>query len=98
MNKTGGPSGGRKEIMLIGYDGGSKKFVATIYTNDGAIIGYVGELKDKQLIFSLPPSQSGIISRRTYSLASDGGLVLVIEGATAGKEVTKQVEIKFKKK
>jgi hypothetical protein len=98
MNKTGGVGGGRKELMIIGYDGASKKFVATIYTNDGAIIGYVGELKEKQLIFSLPSTQSGIVSRRTYSLATDGGLSLIIEGAAAGKEVTKQVEIKFKKK
>ena len=98
MNKTGGASGGRKEIMLIGYDGTFKKFIATIYTNDGAIVGYVGELKDKELIFSLPPTQTGVVSRRSYTLSADGGLSLVIEGAAAGKEVTKQVEIRFKKK
>ena len=98
MNKAGGPSGGLQELLLIGYDGSTKKIIGTLYDNKNSILLYVGEAKDKEIVFSLATSTPGYVSRRIFRLNPDGTLVFQVEGATPGKEVSKMVEINFKKK
>jgi hypothetical protein len=93
-----GLTGGLKELMIIGYDGTTKKIVATVYDNKNTIALYVGELKSpNELAFNSATAQQGYVSRRTFKTMPDG-LSFVIEGASPGKEVSKVVEINFKKK
>ncbi len=91
-------SGGLKELIIVGFDGTTKKIVATVYDNKNSIGLYVGELKTNEVVFSAATAQQGYVSRRIYKLMPDGGLSFIIEGATPGKEVSKVVEINFKKK
>ena len=98
MNKAGGPSGGLQEMMIIGYDGTTKKIIATVYDNKNNIALYVGESKEGEVDFSLATAPQGYVSRRIFKLLPDGGLSCVMEGASPGKEVSKMVEINFKKK
>jgi hypothetical protein len=98
MNKEGGPTGGLQEMMIIGFDGTTRKIVGTLYDNKNAIALYVGETKDNEIDFSLATATPGYISRRIFKLLPDGTLSFVVEGATPGKEVSKLVEISFKKK
>jgi hypothetical protein len=93
-----GLSGGLKELMIVGFDGTTKKIVATVYDNKNSIALYVGELKTNEVVFSAATAQQGYVSRRIFKVMPDGGLSFVIEGATPGKEVSKLVEINFKKK
>ncbi|HSE41324.1 MAG TPA: hypothetical protein VLH08_11225, partial [Acidobacteriota bacterium] len=93
-----GISGGMKELMIVGFDGTTKKIVATVYDNKNSIGLYVGELKTNEIVFNAATAQQGYISRRIFKLMPDGGLSFVSEGATPGKEVSKLVEINFKKK
>jgi hypothetical protein len=94
-----GLTGGLKELMLVGYDGTTKKIVGTVYDNKNTIALYVGELKSgNELVFNSATAQQGYISRRTFKTMPDGALSFVIEGAAPGKEVSKAVEINFKKK
>ena len=83
---------------LIGLDGTTKKVVATLYDNKNRIALYVGELKQNEIDFSLATAPQGYVDRRIFRQLPDGGLNFVIEGATPGKEVSKGVEINFKKK
>jgi hypothetical protein len=93
-----GLTGGLKELMIIGYDGTTKKIIGTVYDNKNTIALYVGELKtENELVFNSATAQQGYVSRRTFKIMPDG-LSFVIEGATPGKEVSKVVEINFKKK
>ena len=91
-------AGGLKELIIVGFDGTTKKIVATVYDNKNTIALYVGELKTNEVVFSAATAQQGYVSRRIFKLMPDGGLSFVIEGATPGKEVSKLVEINFKKK
>jgi hypothetical protein len=94
-----GLTGGLKELMTVGYDGTTKKIVATVYDNKNTIALFVGELKTPtELVFNLATNQQGYVARRTFKSMPDGGLSFVIEGAAPGKEVSKIVEINFKKK
>jgi Protein of unknown function (DUF1579) len=94
-----GLTGGLKELMIVGYDGTTKKIVATVYDNKNTIALYVGELKaNTELVFNSATAQQGYVSRRTFKTMPDGTLVFVVEGASPGKEVSKVVEINFKKK
>jgi len=94
-----GLTGGLKELMIVGYDGTTKKIIATVYDNKNTIALYVGELKsDTELVFNSATAQQGYVSRRTFKTMPDGALSFVIEGASPGKEVSKVVEINFKKK
>src|SRR5262245_60897107 len=38
-----GLTGGLKELMIVGYDGTTKKIIATVYDNKNTIALYVGE-------------------------------------------------------
>lgn len=98
MNKAGGPSGGLQEMMIIGYDGTTKKIVGTVYDNKNNIYLYVGESKDNEVVFSLATAPQGYVSRRIFKMLPEGVLSFVMEGASPGKEVSKMVEINFKKK
>lgn len=94
-----GLTGGLKELMIVGYDGTTKKIIATVYDNKNTIALYVGELKsDTELVFNSATAQQGYVSRRTFKTMPDGKLSFVIEAAAPGKEVSKVVEINFKKK
>jgi hypothetical protein len=93
-----GVAGGLKELIIVGFDGTTKKIIATVYDNKNIIALYVGESKTNEIVFSAATAQQGYVSRRIYKLMPDGGLSFVIEGATPGKEVSKLVEINFKKK
>jgi hypothetical protein len=94
-----GLTGGLKELMIVGYDGTTKKIIGTVYDNKNTIALYVGELKsDTELVFNSATAQQGYVSRRTFKTMPDGRLSFVIEGASPGKEVSKVVEINFKKK
>ncbi len=93
-----GLTGGLKELMIIGYDGRTKKIVATIYDNKNTIGLYVGEVKTNEIVFNFANAQQGYVERRTFRLMPDGSLYFVGEGAVPGKEVSKVVEINFKKK
>lgn len=98
LSKTSNVAGGLKEIMLIGMDGTTKKVVDTLYDNKNRIALYVGDLKQNEIVFSLATAQQGYVDRRTFRRLPDGGLTFIIEGASPGKEVSKVVEINFKKK
>jgi hypothetical protein len=100
MNKEGGPSGGKKEIFLIGFDSTTKKLIGTLYNNKGMIALYVGELKPVEVVFNIasPPPQPGAVNRITFRQLSDGGISYFVEESAPGKEVSKTVEINFKKK
>lgn len=98
MNRPGDVAGGLKELMIIGYDGTTKKMVGTLYDNKNTIALYVGEVKENEIDFSQAMAQPGYLSKRSFKLQPDGALAFVIEGATPGKEVSKVVEINFKKK
>src|SRR5262245_27316355 len=53
MNKEGGPTGGRKELFLIGYDGTTKKVIGTLYDNKSRIALFAGENTGDQVVFNL---------------------------------------------
>lgn len=94
-----GLTGGLKELMIVGYDGTTKKIVGTVYDNKNTIALYVGEMKsDTELVFNSATAQQGYVSRRSFKSMPDGTISFVIEGASPGKEVSKVVEINFKKK
>jgi len=98
MTATGDPSGGLKELMIVGFDGTTKKIVGTLYSNKNEIAIFVGEVQNNQIVFNLAATQAGYVNKRTFQAQPDGGLSFTIEAATPGKEPTKQVEITFKKK
>ena len=99
MNKAGGPSGGRKEIMVIEVDGATRKIVMTVHASNHFIGIYSGEMKgSNEIVFTLVTSQPGYVNRRSFKLLGDGGVSFTIEGASPGKEVSRQVEINFRKK
>lgn len=97
MSKAG-IAGGRKEIMVIGFEGSTKKIVMTLHTSGNFIGIYTGELKGNEIIFTLATAQQGYTNRRTFKLLPDGGLSFIIEGGAPGKAVGKLVEINFRKK
>lgn len=98
MNKTGGPSGGLKELMVIGFDGTTKKIVGVTYDTNNNISLYVGEMQDKQIVFNSAVAQPGYVLRRTFQLKDDGTVSFFTETGSPGKEVVKVIEINFKKK
>jgi|GEM_PF-3575991 len=98
MSKTLSQAGGRKEIMVIGFEGTTKKIVMTLHTSNNYIGIYSGELKDHEIVFTLATNQQGYVNRRSFKLLPGGGMSFIIEGATSGKTVSKLVEINFKKK
>ena len=98
MNKAGGPSGGLKELMVIGFDGTTKKIVGVTYDTNNNIALYVGELQDKQIVFNSAVAQPGYVLRRTFHLKDDGTVDFFTETGSPGKEVTRVIEINFKKK
>ena len=99
MNKEGGPSGGKKELFLIGYDGTTKKLIGTLYDNKNRIALFAGEIKGDDVVFNLaiPAPQPGYVNRITFRRLADG-VAYFVEEATPGKEASKVVEINFKKK
>lgn len=99
INKAaGGATAVKKELLVIGLDGTTKKIIMTLNTSNNFIGIYSGELKQDEIVFSLVTSQPGYVNRRTFKLIPDGTLSYVVEGATPGKEVSKLLEISFKKK
>lgn len=98
MNKEGGPSGGLKELMLIGFDGTTKKIIMTLYSNKNFIGLYVGEIRGNDVVFNSTTAQAGYTDRRTFRRLPDGSISFFTEGAAQGKPVVKLVEINFKKK
>lgn len=98
MNKSGGPSGGLKELMVIGFDGTTKKIVGVTYDTNNNISLYVGEMQDKQIVFNSAVAQPGFVLRRTFQLKDDGTVSFFTETGSPGKEVVKVIEISFKKK
>lgn len=94
---TAGSVSGKKEIMVIGVDGSTKKIIMTLTTSNNFIGIYTGELKDQEIVFDWVTAPEGYVSRRSFRLLPDGGLSFVIEQATPGKQVSKQVEINFRK-
>ena len=100
MNKAGGPSGGRKEIMIITYEGSTKKIILTLHTSNNFTGIFTGEYKTNEVVFSLaiPAPQAGYVNRRSFKQLPDGKLSFIIESGSPGKAVGKVVEINFKKK
>ena len=99
MNKAGGASGGLKELMVIGFDGITKKIVMVAYDNSNNTGAYIGEVKEDSLVLNQATSQPGLVLRRTFRKNSDGGITYLVEkSSVAGKEPTKTLEIVFKKK
>lgn len=93
-----GAAASTKEIMIVGYDGTTKKIVGTIYRSNNVIGLYVGELKQNGIVFSAATAQPGYVDRREFRLNPDGTVLFTIEGATPGKEVSRLVEITFQKR
>lgn len=93
-----GLTGGLKELIIVGYDGRTKKIVATLYDNKNLIDLYVGELKTNEVVFSCASCQQGYVSRFSFKLMSDSAMSFVKERADPGKEPSKVAEINFKKK
>ena len=100
MNKAGGPSGGRKELMVITYEGSTKKIILTLHTSNNFTGIFTGEYKSNEVLFSLaiPAPQAGYVNRRSFKMLPDGKLSFIIESGSPGKAVGKVVEINFKKK
>jgi hypothetical protein len=100
MNKAGGPSGGRKELMIITYEGSTKKIILTLHTSNNFTGIFTGEYKNNEILFSLaiPAPQAGYVNRRSFKMLPDGGLAFIIESGSPEKAVGKVVEINFKKK
>lgn len=98
MNKEGGPTGGLKELMVIGFDGTTKKIIMTLYSNKNFIALYVGEIKGTDFVFNSSTAPAGYTDRRTFRRLPDGSISFFTEGAAQGKPVVKLVEINFKKK
>jgi len=97
-NKPGGPAGGLKEIMVIGYEASAKLIVMTLHTSNNSTGIYTGEMKQTELVFNVANAPQGFVNRRTFKLLPDGGLSFIIERGDPGKAVGKLVEINFKKK
>ena len=97
MGKAG-IQGGRKEIMVIGFEGSTKKVVMTLHTSGNFIGIYTGEIKGSEVVFTLATAQQGYTNRRSFKLLPDGGVSFIIEGGAPGKAVGKLVEINFRKK
>jgi hypothetical protein len=93
-----GIQGGRKEIMVIGFEGSTKKIVMTLHTSGNFIGIYTGELRNNEVVFTLATAQQGYTNRRSFKLLPGGGLSFIIEGGSPGKAMGKLVEINFKKK
>jgi len=98
MSKTGAQAGGRKEIMVIGFEATTKKIVMTLHTSNNFIGIYGGELKDHEIVFTLATNQQGYVNRRSFKILPNGGMSFIIESAAPGKNISKLVEINFKKK
>ena len=100
MNKEGGVSGGKKEIMIIGFEGATKKVLLTVNSSNNTLLIYSGEMKNNEVVFSLviPTPQAGFTHRRIFKLLPDNTLYFAIESGTPEKQVGKTVEINFKKK
>lgn len=98
MNKEGGPSGGLQELMIIGYEGSTKKIVGTLYDNKNNIGLYVGEVSGNQIVLSRTAIAAGYVDRRTIKLLPEGELSFVGEFGSPEAPVSKVVEINFKKK
>lgn len=98
MNKEGGPSGGLQELMIIGYEGSTKKIVGTLYDNKNNIGLYVGEVSGDQIVLSRTAIAAGYVDRRTIKLLPEGVLSFVGEFGSPEAPVSKVVEINFKKK
>jgi len=99
-SKTGGIAGGRKEIMIIGYEGATKKILLSVHGSNNTLLIYSGELKNQEIVFSLviPAPQAGYVHRRSFRVLPNGGVAFAIEAGSPGKAPGKTVEINFKKK
>jgi len=97
-NKAGGASGGLKELMIIGFDGKTKKIVGVTYDTNNNVSVYVGEVQSKQIVFNSIVAQPGFVMRRTFQLKDDGTVSFFTEVGSPGKQVEKVIEISFKKK
>jgi hypothetical protein len=89
---------GLKEMMLLGYDVGSKKHVGVLYDSRNHIGLFSCELKDKMVDFSQIAMPQGYVSRRVFQMLQDGGMLFFIEKAEPQQPLSKTVEITYKKK
>ena len=99
-SKTGGVAGGRKEIMVIGYEGATKKILLSVHGSNNTLLIYSGELKGQEIVFSLviPTPQPGYVHRRVFRMLPNGGISFAIEAGSPEKAPGKTVEINFRKK
>ena len=99
-SKTGGVVGGRKELMVIGYEGATKKILLSVNGSNNTLLIYSGELRGQEVVFSLviPAPQAGYVHRRIFRQLPNGGVSFAIEAGTPEKAPGKTVEINFRKK
>jgi hypothetical protein len=100
MSKEADLAGGKKEIMVIGYEGATKKILLSVHSSNNSLLIYSGELKgNNEIVFSLvlPATQPGYTYRRVFKLLPNGNLSFSIETATPDKALSKTVEINYVK-
>jgi hypothetical protein len=91
-------SSGLKEMMLLGYDGNSKKYVGVLYDSRNHIGLFECQLKEKEISLSQIGLPQGFVSARAIKLQPDSKLYFSIDRAEPGQELAKSVEITYQKK
>lgn len=89
---------GLKEMMLLGFDAGSKKYVGVLYDSRNHIGLFSCEFKGQLVDFSQIAVPQGYTSRRVFQLQPDGGMTFFIEKSEPEQPLSKTVEITYKKK
>lgn len=89
---------GLKEMMLLGYDAGAKKYVGVLYDSRNHIGLFSCDLKDNAVDLSQIGLPQGFTSRRVFQMQPDGRITFFIEKAEPQLPLSKSVEITFKKK
>jgi hypothetical protein len=91
-------SSGLKEMMLLGFDGSSKKYVGVLYDSRNHIGLFECQMKENEIglnQFGLP---QGFQSSRTIKLQPDTKMYFSIDRAEPGQQLSKSVEITYQKK
>jgi hypothetical protein len=91
-------TGGFKEAILIGFDKGSSKYVATVFDSQKHIALFGCDLSSGQIACSQLTAPSGFQSKRTLRLGDPNTIVFTIEGGKTGEQMAKTIEITYHKK
>jgi len=91
-------SSGLKEMMLLGFDGSSKKYVGVLYDSRNHIGLFECQMKENEISLSQIGLPQGFQASRTFRMQPDSKLYFSIDRAEPGQELSKSVEITYQKK